>query len=77
MKAMQRLRKIFYFAKNTGLNIPDPFWDFNIGFETVEREYLNQKEIEAIRTKELQPKGLNKSGIYSFLVAIQAFLMLI
>lgn len=60
MKAMQRLRKIFYFAKNTGLNIPDPFWDFNIGFETVEREYLNQKEIEAIRTKEFATKRVEQ-----------------
>jgi len=60
MKAMQRLRKIFYFAKNTGLNIPDPFWDFNIGFETVEREFLSQKEIDTIQNKQFATKRVEQ-----------------
>jgi site-specific recombinase XerD len=60
MKAMQRLRKIFYFAKNTGLTIPDPFWDFNIGFETVERGFLSQKEIDTIRNKQFVTKRVEQ-----------------
>ncbi|MDD4991804.1 MAG: tyrosine-type recombinase/integrase [Paludibacter sp.] len=60
MKAMQRLRKIFYFAKNTGLNIPDPFWDFNIGFETAERDFLSQKEIETIQSKQFVSKRVEQ-----------------
>ncbi len=60
MKSMQRLRKIFYFAKNTGLNIPDPFWDFNIGFENVEREFLSQKEIDAIQDKRFVSKRVEQ-----------------
>lgn len=60
MKAMQRLRKIFYFAKNTGLNIPDPFWDFNIGFETVERGFLSQKEIDTIQNKQFVTKRVEQ-----------------
>ncbi len=60
MKAMQRLRKIFYFAKNSGLNIPDPFWDFDMNFETVEREFLSQKEINAIQNKEFATKRVEQ-----------------
>ena len=60
MKAMQRLRKIFYFARNTGLNIPDPFWDFDMNFETVEREFLSQKEINAIQNKEFVTKRVEQ-----------------
>jgi site-specific recombinase XerD len=60
MKTMQRLRKIFYFAKNTGLNIPDPFWNFNIGFETVEREFLTQKEIDSIKNKKFVTKRVEQ-----------------
>ena len=60
MKTMQRLRKIFYFAKNTGLNIPDPFWNFNIGFETVEREFLTQKEIDTIKNKQFATKRVEQ-----------------
>ena len=60
MKAMQRLRRIFYLAKNTGLNIPDPFWNFNMNFETVEREFLSQKEINAIQNKEFATKRVEQ-----------------
>jgi site-specific recombinase XerD len=60
MKAMQRLRRIFYFAKNTGLNIPDPFWNFNMNFETMERDFLCQKEIDAIQNKEFSTKRVEQ-----------------
>jgi len=60
MKSMQRLRRIFYFAKNTGLNIPDPFWNFNMSFETQEREFLNQKEIDTIKNKKFMTKRVEQ-----------------
>lgn len=60
MKTMQRLRKIFYFAKNTGLNIPDPFWNFNINFESAERGFLTQKEIDTIQNKQFATKRVEQ-----------------
>jgi len=60
MKAMQRLRRIFYFAKNTGLSIADPFWNFNMGFETMERDFLSQKEIDAIQKKQFVSKRVEQ-----------------
>jgi len=60
MKAMQRLRRIFYFAKNTGLNIPDPFWNFNMNFETMERDFLSQKEIDTIQKKQFASKRVEQ-----------------
>jgi len=60
MKAMQRLRRIFYFAKNTGLNIPDPFWNFNMNFETMERDFLSQKEIDTIQSKQFASKRVEQ-----------------
>lgn len=67
MKMMQRLRKIFCFAKNTGLTIPDPFWDFNISFETVERDFLNQEEIESIYNKRFTTKRIeNVKNLFIF-----------
>lgn len=60
MKAIQRLRRIFYFAKNTGLNIPDPFWNFNMNFETMERDFLSQKEIDTIQSKQFASKRVEQ-----------------
>jgi len=60
MKAMQRMRKIFYFARNTGINIPDPFWNFKINFEPEEREFLTQKEIESIQNKQFASKRIEQ-----------------
>ena len=60
MKAMQRLRRIFYFAKNTGLNIADPFWNFNMNFETMERDFLSQKEIDTILKKQFASKRVEQ-----------------
>lgn len=60
VKALQRLRKIFHYARNTGLNIPDPFWDFKFGFENAHREFLSIEEIGRIYEKKFVTKRLEQ-----------------
>lgn len=60
MKSMQRLRKIFYFAKNTGLSIVDPFWNFDINFENTERGFLTIEEINTIQNKQFSTKRVEQ-----------------
>ena len=60
MKTLQRLKKIFHYVRNTGANIPDPFWNFKINFENNEREILTQEEVNLIRDKKFTTKRVEQ-----------------
>ncbi len=55
MKTIQRLRKVFNYAKNTGLTTSDPFQSFRVRFESVDRQILTEEEIEKIYKKHKEP----------------------
>lgn len=59
-KALQRLRKIFHYARNTGLNIPDLFWDFKFGFENTHWEFLSIEKVTRIYEKKVATKRLEQ-----------------
>lgn len=58
MKFVQRLRKIFIYAKSTGIAVNDPFISFKFHYDHVDREILNQKEIDILINKDLSSKRL-------------------
>jgi len=58
MKFMQRLRKIFIYAKSTGIAINDPFISFKFHYDHVDREILTQSEIDSLMNKVLLSKRL-------------------
>ena len=60
MKFMQRLRAVIQYAKNSGLNFVDPFANFKVSFERVDRAYLEQNEIDTIYKKKFSNKRLEQ-----------------
>ena len=60
MKFMQRVSRIYNFARNSGLQLPDPFDSFNIRFEKEKRTAITQEELDIIRTKELITERLDQ-----------------
>lgn len=53
MKFVQRFRIVLNYAKNSGLNFIVPFSNYKFNFYKVDRDYLDQKEIDMIYTKNL------------------------
>lgn len=60
MKTMQRLRSVFNYIKNSGETFIDPFVNFKISFETIERNYLTQEELNVIYKKKFGSERLEK-----------------
>lgn len=60
MKNMQRLRAVFNYAKNSGVNFIDPFGNFKMSFEKTDRCYLEKEEIDVIYNKRFSSERLDK-----------------
>ncbi|WP_165027315.1 MULTISPECIES: site-specific integrase [unclassified Dysgonomonas] len=60
MKTIQHLRAVFYYIKNTGEAFADPFANFKIHFEKIERSYLTQEELTVLSNKEFGCERLDK-----------------
>jgi len=60
MKFIQRFRTIVIYAKNSGLITIDPFLNYKLKYDRVEREYLNQDEIDKIYTKRFVSQRLEQ-----------------
>ena len=51
MKFMQRFQRVFNFARNSGVNLSNPFECFNIRFEKEKRTAVTQEEVDVIWNK--------------------------
>jgi len=60
MKTMQHVRSVFNYIKNSGETFIDPFANFKMSFETIERNYLTQEELNTIYTKKFGSERLEK-----------------
>lgn len=60
MKFIQRFRTIVIYAKNSGLITIDPFSNYKLKYDRVERGYLNQEEIDRIYTKRFASQRLEQ-----------------
>ncbi len=61
MKFIQRFRTVFNFIVNTGLEVKiDPFANFRVHTEKVNREILSQEEIDIIYKKEFKTERLEQ-----------------
>jgi len=60
MKFIQRFRTIVIYAKNSGLITIDPFSNYKLKYDRVERGYLNQEEIDKIYTKRFASQRLEQ-----------------
>ena len=60
MKFVQRVRTIVNYAKNTGSVTADPFANYRLKFEYVERAYLDQQEIDRIWMKSFASERLEQ-----------------
>lgn len=60
MKFIQRFRTVLNYAKNSGLNFVDPFANYKFNFDKVDRDYLDQEEIDMIYTKEFASSRLGQ-----------------
>ena len=59
-KFVQRLRTVFYYVRNSGENIADPFANFRIKMEKEEVGYLEQNELDIICRKDFEIKRLEQ-----------------
>ena len=59
-KFVQRLRAIVNFAKNTGLTFTDPFANYKMRLEKVDRGYLAEEEIYILLEKKFKIKRLEQ-----------------
>jgi integrase/acyl carrier protein len=60
MKTMQHLRSVFNYIKNSGETFIDPFANFKMSFETIERNYLTQDELHVLYNKKFGSERLDK-----------------
>ena len=60
MKFIQRFRTIVIYAKNSGLITIDPFSNYKLKYDRVERGYLNQEEIDRVYTKRFVSQRLEQ-----------------
>lgn len=60
MKTLQHVRAVFNYIKNSGETFVDPFANFKMSFETIERNYLTQEELNALYCKEFGSERLEK-----------------
>jgi len=60
MKTMQHVRSVFNYIKNSGETFIDPFANFKMSFETIERNYLNQEELNVLYNKKFGSERLEK-----------------
>ena len=60
MKFIQRFRTVVNFAQGTGLITADPFANYKLKFEHIERGYLDKGEISKICNKEFVSKRLEQ-----------------
>jgi site-specific recombinase XerD len=59
-KFIQRLKSIIQIAKNNGWIYSDPFANYKIRFQKVDRGYLTQEELETLMQKEFPIKRLEQ-----------------
>lgn len=60
MKTMQHVRAVFCYIKNTGEYFSDPFANFKISFEKIERSYLTKEELEILYNRKFGAERLEK-----------------
>ncbi len=60
MKFMQRFQRVFNFARNSGLNLPNPFECFNVRFEKEKRTAITQEEVDLLWNKEFVSSRLEQ-----------------
>ena len=60
MKFIQRFRTVVNFAQGTGLITADPFANYKLKFEYIERGYLDKDEISRICNKDFASKRLEQ-----------------
>ncbi|WP_297909656.1 site-specific integrase [uncultured Parabacteroides sp.] len=60
MKFIQRFRTVINFAQGTGLITADPFANYKLKFEYIERGYLDKDEISRICNKDFASKRLEQ-----------------
>lgn len=60
MKFIQRFRTVINFAQGTGLITTDPFANYKLKFEYIERGYLDKDEISRICNKDFASKRLEQ-----------------
>jgi len=60
MKNMQRLRAVFNYIKNSGVNLINPYANFKMSFEKSDRTFLNLEEVQTIHNKEFESDRLRK-----------------
>ena len=76
MKFIQRFRTVVLFAHNLGLITFNPFGAYKLKFEYVERDFLEQAELDGYIKRRSPVNDWNRFGIYSSLAAIPGFPML-
>ncbi len=60
MKTMQHVRSVFNYIKNSGETFIDPFANFKMSFETIERNYLTRGELNVLYNKKFGSERLEK-----------------
>jgi hypothetical protein len=60
MKTMQHVRSVFNYIKNSGETFIDPFANFKMSFETIERNYLIREELNVLYNKKSVRKDWKK-----------------
>lgn len=60
MKTIQHVRAVFFYIKNTGEYFADPFANFKISFEKIERFYLTKEELEVLYKKKFGSERLER-----------------
>ena len=60
MKTLQHIRCVFNYIKNSGETFIDPFANFKMSFETIERNYLTREELNELYTKKFGSERLEK-----------------
>lgn len=73
MKFIQRFRTVVNFAQGTGLITADPFANYKLKFEYIERGYLDKDEISRICNKDFASKRLEQVRdifIFSFFTGL-------
>lgn len=73
MKFIQRFRTVVNFAQGTGLITADPFANYKLKFEYIERGYLDKDEISRICNKDFASKRLEQVRDIFILAAIRDF----
>ncbi len=60
MKTMQHLRSVFNYIKNSGETFIDPFANYKMSFETIERNYLTREELNTMYSKKFGTERLER-----------------